>query len=60
MGRRPGPSQGLENGKLHFRILCKRCNSYLFTRAFIARNAVQFECTKCNVTAEWDEEFSGV
>lgn len=46
------------NPRLKFRILCKRCNSYQHTTAYIAGNEIKLECSKCgNKAASLTEEF---
>ena len=47
-----------------FRVLCKRCNSYLHTRVTLGGRydadhdgmEMYIECTKCGNSAEWFDE----
>ena len=52
-------TQGQKDGKnLKFRVLCKRCNSYLYTLVEIYPGSdLQIVCTKCgNAATSFEEE----
>jgi hypothetical protein len=38
--------------KWKFRLLCKRCNSYRYTRLLIWNNLLRLRCDRCNVEAD--------
>lgn len=42
-----------------FRLLCKRCNSYLFTGIELQDGALALECQKCGNTARDLNEAEG-
>lgn len=52
-------TQGKTDGKRRkFRILCRRCNSYLHTRCAIDDAGITIWCQKCDNTASsFAEEF---
>lgn len=64
MSRAAPTDRAKENAKLKFRILCKRCNSYLFTKvaayataASPAGYAFEITCSKCgNEATSFEDE----
>lgn len=48
MGRKAGTKE-LEDSDRKFRILCKRCNSYLHTQAWVDPDGfIQVRCSHCD------------
>lgn len=44
-------SQGKPTPQYKFRLLCRRCNSYMHTTLLRVGNKLVLRCERCNVTA---------